>query len=56
MMWVVKISMTQTTFKTIKVSVDTHEQLKGLGEWGETMDSIIVKCIDAYAKLHKTTR
>ena len=47
--------MMTTQFKTVKISVNTHDQLKHLGEWGETMDSIILKCIQAYVKTHKIT-
>jgi hypothetical protein len=34
--------------KMVKLKDDTHEQLKGIGSYGETMDDIIKKCVKAY--------
>lgn len=39
--------------KTIKVSSETHDKLTTIGKWGETMDSIIDKCVEAYFQAHK---
>jgi hypothetical protein len=39
--------------KLIKVKDETHRELAKLGNYGDTMDDIINKCIDAYKKIHK---
>jgi hypothetical protein len=39
--------------KSLKVTEDTHNELKKLGVYGENMDDIIAKCIDAYKKMNK---
>jgi hypothetical protein len=39
--------MTAETLKTIKVSDDNHRRLSKRGSWGETMDEIIGRVLDA---------
>jgi hypothetical protein len=39
--------------KTVSISEETHAELTKLGVYGETIDDIIKKCIDAYKKLNK---
>jgi predicted CopG family antitoxin len=39
--------------KTVSISDDTHKELVKLGVYGETIDDIIRKCIEAYKQLHK---
>jgi hypothetical protein len=34
--------------RTISVSVETHEKLKALGGYDDTMDEIVMKCVDFY--------
>ena len=34
--------------RIIKIKENTHERLKKLGKYGETMDDIIKRCVDAY--------
>ena len=34
--------------RIIKIKKNTHERLKKLGKYGETMDDIIKRCVDAY--------
>ena len=36
--------------KLIKVKDETHKELSKLGNYGDTMDDIINKCIQAYKK------
>ena len=36
--------------KTVSISEETHSELTKLGVYGETIDDIIRKCIDAYKK------
>jgi hypothetical protein len=36
--------------KLIKVKDETHKELSKLGSYGDTMDDIINKCIQAYKK------
>lgn len=36
--------------KLIKVKDETHKELSKLGTYGDTMDDIINKCIQAYKK------
>jgi len=48
--------MTITTVlnrKTVSISDETHKELVKLGVYGETIDDIIKKCIEAYKKLNK---
>lgn len=40
--------------KLIKVKDETHKELSKLGNYGDTMDDIINKCIQAYKKLNKS--
>jgi hypothetical protein len=48
------------TMKMVKLNDDTHARLVTIGKYGETMDDIVKKCIDAYEKLDavggKTTK
>jgi predicted DNA-binding protein len=37
---------------TIRISKDTHKRLKHIGTFEDTLDSIIVKCIEAYNKVN----
>ena len=39
--------------KTVSISDETHKELVKLGVYGETIDDIIRKCIDAYKKQNK---
>jgi hypothetical protein len=39
--------------KLIKVKDETHKELAKLGNYGDTMDDIITKCIQAYKKMEK---
>ena len=39
--------------KTVSISEETHFELTKLGVYGETIDDIIKKCIDAYKKVNK---
>lgn len=39
--------------KTVSISDDTHKELVKLGVYGETIDDIIRKCIEAYKKQNK---
>lgn len=39
--------------KMVKLKEDTHQELLSLGEFRETMDDIIAKCIKSYKKEHK---
>lgn len=39
--------------KTVSISDETHKELVKLGVYGETIDDIIKKCIEAYKKLNK---
>lgn len=36
--------------KTVSISDDTHKELVKLGVYGETIDDIIRKCIEAYKR------
>ena len=48
--------MTITTVlnrKTVSISDETHKELTKLGVYGETIDDIIKKCIEAYKKMNK---
>ena len=36
--------------KRVKLKDETHARLADLGKYGQTMDEIINKCIDAYLK------
>jgi len=36
--------------KTLRVTDETHRELTKLGSYGETMDEIINRCIQAYKK------
>lgn len=40
--------------KTVSISDETHKELVKLGVYGETIDDIIRKCIDAYKRQFKT--
>jgi hypothetical protein len=40
--------------KNISIDEKTHHELAKLGVYGETMDDIIKKCIEAYKKVNKT--
>jgi hypothetical protein len=49
-------NMTITTVlnrKTVSISDETHKELVKLGVYGETIDDIIRKCIEAYKKQYK---
>ena len=39
--------------KTVSISDETHKELVKLGVYGETIDDIIRKCIEAYKKVNK---
>ena len=39
--------------KMVRVNDDTYEDMLSLGEFRETMDHIISKCIKSYKKEHK---
>ncbi len=39
--------------KTVSISEETHSELTKLGVYGETIDDIIRKCIEAYKKQNK---
>ena len=39
--------------KTVSISEETHSELTKIGVYGETIDDIIKKCIDAYKKVNK---
>jgi hypothetical protein len=39
--------------KTIKIKETTHKRLKRLGDMDDTMDSVIVKALDALEKVKK---
>jgi len=39
--------------KLLKVKDETHKELSKLGKYGDTMDDIINRCIQAYKKLNK---
>jgi predicted CopG family antitoxin len=39
--------------KTVSISEETHSELTKLGVYGETLDDIIRKCIEAYKKQNK---
>jgi predicted CopG family antitoxin len=39
--------------KTVSISEETHYELTKLGVYGETLDDIIRKCIEAYKKQNK---
>lgn len=39
--------------KLIKVKDETHKELSKIGVYGETMDDIVTKCVQAYKKLNK---
>ena len=44
----------ETMVKLIKVKDETHKELAKLSSsYGETMDDIVSKCIQAYKKLNK---
>jgi hypothetical protein len=39
--------------KMVKLKDETHARLAKIGKYGETMDDIVSKCIDAYERMHK---
>jgi len=39
--------------KTVSISEETHLELTKIGVYGETIDDIIRKCIEAYKKQNK---
>ena len=39
--------------RLIKVKNETYKELADLGSYGDTMDNIINKCIEAYKKLNE---
>lgn len=39
--------------KSISVSEEIHQELSKIGNYGESMDNIIAKCIQAYKKANK---
>ena len=39
--------------KIVSISEETHSELTKLGVYGETIDDIIRKCIEAYKKQNK---
>ena len=51
--------MTITTVlnrKTVSISDETHKDLVKLGVYGETIDDIIKKCIEAYKRENKAKK
>ena len=41
------------TMKMVKLKDETHGELLSVGQFRETMDDIISKCVKAYKKEHK---
>ena len=39
--------------KIVKLKDETYEELKAMGKYGETMDDIIYRCVQAYKKANK---
>jgi hypothetical protein len=39
-------------FTNIRIREDTREKLRRLGTYNESMDDIVMKCIDAYNKFN----
>lgn len=39
--------------KSIRVYLDTYNKIRAVGVYGESMDDILDKCVEAYNKLHK---
>ena len=42
--------MSMITLKTIRVSEETHKELIKIGVYGEAMDDIVRKCVEAYKR------
>lgn len=40
--------------KIVKLKDKTYEELKAMGKYGETMDDIIQRCVQAYKKVNKS--
>lgn len=45
--------MDYSTRKIVKLKDETYEELKAMGKYGETMDDIIYRCVQAYKKANK---
>ena len=43
----------ESVVRMIKLKDETHDQLKAIGRYGESMDAIVKKCIQAYKKANK---
>ena len=39
--------------KIVKLKDETYEELKAIGKYGDTMDDIIYRCVQAYKKVNK---
>lgn len=39
--------------KMVKLNDDTHSELVKIGKYGETMDDIVKRCLEAYKKMQK---
>jgi hypothetical protein len=44
------LEMTEEKKRTIGVTVDTYKELVRVGSYGETMDHIVRKCVEAYKR------
>ena len=42
--------------KTVSISEETHSELTKIGVYGETIDDIIKKCVEAYKRENKTKK
>lgn len=48
--------MSMTMLKTIRVSEETHKELMKIGVYGEAMDDIVRKCVEAYKREVKSKK
>ena len=39
--------------KIVKLKDETYEELKAIGKYGDTMDDIIYRCVQAYKKANR---
>lgn len=40
-------------YKTVRITDETYERIRKSGVFGETMDQVINKCLEAYEKIKK---
>jgi hypothetical protein len=50
------LEMTEEKKRTIGVTIDTYKELVRVGGYGETMDHIIRKCVEAYKREQTRTK